>query len=165
MNLITRSIWLILNTLFGQFLAFILFFWIACDMQMPLFIKNSITIYLPLFTPLFTIPYVHISYLSMFGKFVFNAFLFSIFGIFHTLLAQEFVQVLFSRYLFPKQTLRTAYCVSVSITVFLVMGFWQHTHIQLWNLFPSTIDINQQHIILCILLLAILAPGNVFLYY
>jgi hypothetical protein len=160
MNLVTRSIWLILNILFGQNLSYVFFTWIACDLQIPFYIKNFISNYLTIFTHLFQMPYIQISSLSIFGKLAINAFLFAIFGIFHTLLAQEFVQAFFSRYLFPKETLRTAYCISVSITVFLIMGFWQRTQIQLWNLLPSTMDINQQQIILSILFLIVSAPGN-----
>jgi hypothetical protein len=162
MNPITRVSWLLLNLFFGAPLALILFHWVACDMQMPLIIKNFISTNLPILSPFFDVPYVHINKLSssVMAKLIFNAFLYAIFGFIHTLFAQEFVQSILRRVLFPKQTLRTVYCILVSITAFIIMGFWQHTHIQLWNWLPSTINIYQQQLVLLILYSIIFAPGN-----
>ncbi len=162
MNLVTRGIWLFLNVFFGAGLAIILFFWTACDMQMPLILTNFISTYLPILNPVFDVPYVHINKLSssVISKLIFNAFLYAIFGFVHTLFAQEFVQTFLGRFFFPKQTLRTVYCLLVSITVFIIMGFWQHTHIQLWNLLPSTMNIYQQQAVLLIIFSIIYAPGN-----
>jgi hypothetical protein len=162
MNWVTRSIWLILNIFFGAILANILFYWVACNMQMPLIIKNFISTYLPILSPIFDVPYVHINRLSLsvIGKLIFNAFLYTIFGFTHTLFAQEFVQSILGRFLFPKQTLRTVYCIITSVTVFIIMGFWQRTNIQLWNWLPSTMNIYQQQLVLLILYNILYIPGN-----
>jgi hypothetical protein len=162
MNSVTRGIWLILNLFFGAGLACTLFYWVACDMQMPLIIKNFISTYLPILSPLFDVPYVYINKLSssVMGKLIFNAFLYGIFGFVHTLFAQEFVQTILGRFLFPQQILRTVYCMLVSVTVFIMMGFWQHTYIQIWNWLPSTMNIYQQQLVLLIVYSIIYAPGN-----
>jgi len=47
----------------------------------------------------------------------------------------------------------------VRVTAFIIMGFWQHTHIQLWNWLPSTMDIYQQQIVLLILYNILQGPG------
>jgi protein-S-isoprenylcysteine O-methyltransferase Ste14 len=162
MNFVTRIIWLILNVFCGAPLANILFVWAACDMQLPLIITNFISTYLPIFNPLFNVPYLHINQLSssISAKLIFNAFLYSIFGFAHTLFAQEFVQTILGRFLFPKQTLRTIYCIIVSVTTFIIIGFWQHTHIQLWNWLPSTMNVYQQQLAMLIVFSIIYTPGN-----
>jgi hypothetical protein len=48
----------------------------------------------------------------------------------------------------------------VSITAFIIMGFWQHTHIQLWNWLPTTMDQYQQQLVLLIVYNIIYAPGK-----
>jgi hypothetical protein len=158
---VTRVIWLLLNTLFGAGFATILFFWVACDMKMPQLIINFVSDYLPIMTPLFRVPYIEITFLSssILGKLAFNAVLYAIFGIAHTVFAQEHVQSMVGRYLLPKQTLRTAYCIMVSVTAFLIIGFWQHTHIQLWDWLPSTMSLYQQQLVLLTMFNVILAPG------
>lgn len=162
MNLLARGIWLILSVLFGAALSTILFFWVACDMHVPLIVTGFLAKYLPILTPLFRAPYVHIDALSssIAGKLAFDAFLVATFGFCHTFFAQESVQASLSRSLFPKQTLRTAYCIMVSVNSFFIIGFWQHTNIQLWNWLPSTMSIHEQEIILMILYSIIFAPGN-----
>jgi hypothetical protein len=162
MNFVTRGIWLILNLVFGATLACLLFNWVACDMQMPLILTNFISTNLPILTPIFDVPYVHINKLasSVAAKLIFNAFLYAIFGFVHTLFAQEFIQSILGRVLFPQQTLRTVYCILVSITAFIIMGFWQHTHIQLWNWLPSTMNTYQQQLVLLISYSIIFTPGN-----
>jgi hypothetical protein len=162
MNSVTRGIWLILNLVFGAILAYLLFYWVACDMQMPLILTNFISTNLPILTPIFDVPYVHINKLSssVAEKLIFNAFLYAIFGFVHTFFAQEFVQIILGRVLFPQQTLRTVYCILISITAFIIMGFWQHTHIQLWNWLPSTMNIYEKQLVLLILYSIIYTPGN-----
>ncbi|CAF1417777.1 unnamed protein product [Rotaria sp. Silwood1] len=161
MNVATRFIWLILNLFFGAGLACILFNWVACDMKMPLILTNFISTYLPISSSLFNVPYVHINKISssVIAKLIFNAFLYAIFGFVHTLFAQEYAQAFLGQFLFPKQTLRTVYCLLVTITAFIIMGFWQHTHIQLWNLLPSTMNDYQQNLALFIIYNIIFAPG------
>ncbi|CAF4735879.1 unnamed protein product [Rotaria sp. Silwood1] len=161
MNVATRFIWLILNLFFGAGLACILFNWVACDMKMPLILTNFISTYLPILSSLFNVPYVHINEISssVIAKLIFNAFLYAIFGFIHTLFAQEYAQAFLGQFLFPKQTLRTVYCLLVTITAFIIMGFWQHTHIQLWNLLPSTMNDYQQNLALFIIYNIIFAPG------
>jgi hypothetical protein len=162
MNFITRCIWLLLNIFFGAAFASTLFFWAACDMQMPLIITDFISTYLPVLSPIYDVPYVRINELSssVIGKLIFNAFLYAIFGFVHTLFAQEFVQNFLGRVLFPRQTLRTVYCILVSVTAFIIMGFWQHTHVQLWNWLPSTMNMYQQQRVLLIFYSIIYAPGK-----
>jgi hypothetical protein len=41
-----------------------------------------------------------------------------------------------------------------------MMGFWQHTHIQLWNWLPTTMSQYQQQLVLLIMYNIIFAPGN-----
>ncbi|CAF0799968.1 unnamed protein product [Adineta steineri] len=161
MNSITRIIWLSLNLFFGAPLACLLFAWAACDMQVPLDIKDFTSTYLPIFNPIFDVPYVHINQVSdsIIAKLIFNAFLVAIFGFMHTLFAQEFVHNILSRFLFPKQALRTVYCMITSMTAFIIIGFWQHTHIQLWNFLPKTMNIYQQQHILLILYSIIFIPA------
>lgn len=167
MNIITQIIWLILNIFFGAGLACILFNWVACDMQMPLIIKNFISNYAPIFYPIFNVPYVYIDKFSssVICKLIFNGFLYVIFGFIHTFFAQEFVQKYLQQMLFPQQTLRTVYCILVSITAFILMGFWQYTHIQLWNLLPSTISTYDQQWILLITYNIIYLPGKENLFF
>ena len=162
MNSFARGIWLVLNLLFGGALASIIFVWVACDMRVPLVLTNFVSTYLPIWTPVFRVPYVHIDALSssIVGKLLFNAFLFTIFGFCHTFFAQESVQAALNRLMFPKQTLRTVYCMVVSLTSLIVIGFWQHTNIQLWNWLPSTMSTNQQEIVLMIIYNIFFAPGN-----
>lgn len=150
MNLLSRSIWIFFNLFFGAPLAYTLFHWVACDMQMPLIIVDFVATYLPFLTPLFNVPYVHIQLFSssIVAKLIFNAFLYAIFGFVHTFFAQEAVQTILRQYAFPPQTLRTVYCILSSITSFIIIGFWQHTHIQFWDLLPSTMSRYQRHIIL-----------------
>jgi len=161
LSVVSRVIWLLLNVLFGAGFATILFFWVACDMKMPQLITNFVSNYLPIMTPLFRVPYIEITYLSssIMGKLAFNAVLYAIFGIAHTVFAQENVQAMLGRYLLPKQTLRTAYCIMVSVTAFLIIGFWQHTHVQLWDWLPPTMDIYQQQRLLLTMFSIIIAPG------
>ncbi|UJR37091.1 hypothetical protein I4U23_029795 [Adineta vaga] len=161
MNSISRVIWLLVNLFFGAPLSTTLFVWVACDLQMPLLITNFISTYLPICNVLFDVPYVYINQFSssVTAKLLFNACLFAIFGFVHTLFAQEFIQVILSRYLFPKQTLRTIFCILVSITTFILIGFWQHTHIQLWNWLPSTMNMYEQQRVLLILFSIIISPG------
>jgi hypothetical protein len=123
---------------------------------------DFISTYLPILNPLFHVPYVQIERFSssIIAKLIFNAFLYGIFGFFHTLFAQEFVQRILRRFLFPQETLRTVYCLIVTITVFIMMGFWQHTHIQLWNWLPTTMSPYGQQLILLIMYNIIFAPGN-----
>jgi hypothetical protein len=162
MHTIVRMIWLMLNIVFGANLATILFFWVACDMHMPLIITNVVSQYFPMLMPLFNVPYLEISYLtaSINGKLVFNACLFILFGFIHTFMAQEFVQNQLSQFIFPKQTLRTVYCIIASITAFIIMGFWQHTHVQLWNSLPSTMSIYYQQLVLLSMFSTIYVPGK-----
>jgi hypothetical protein len=162
MNILTRGIWLILNVVFGAGLSGLLFLWVACDMQVPLILINFLENHLPVMTPFFRAPYVHIDELSssVAGKLVFNASLVAIFGFCHTFFAQEFVQASLSRFLFPKQTLRTVYCIMVSLNCFIIVGLWQHTNIQLWNWFPSTMSINEQQNVLMIVFVILFTPGN-----
>jgi hypothetical protein len=162
MNSVTSGVWFILNLFFGAALAYTLFHWVACDMQMPLIMTNFISTNLPIFNPLFDVPYVRITTISssVIGKLIFNAFLYGIFGFIHTLFAQEFVHTILGRFLFPPPTLRTVYCMLVSITAFIIMGFWQHTHIQLWNWLPTTMDQYQQQLVLLIVYNIIYAPGK-----
>ena len=162
MNLLARGIWLILNALFGAALSTILFYWVACDMHVPLIVTDFLGKYLPILTPLFRAPYVRIDALSssIVGKLAFDAFLVAIFGFCHTFFAQESVQASLSRSIFPKQTLRTIYCIMVSVNSFIIIGFWQHTNIQLWNWLSSTMSIYEQEIILMTLYSIIFAPGN-----
>jgi hypothetical protein len=161
MNPVVRCVWLILNLLFGALLANFLFYWVACDMQMPVIVTNFISAHAPIFMPLFDVPYVQIAYLSssILSKLIFNALLYAIFGIAHTLFAQESVQNILGQ-LFPKQTLRTVYCMIVSVTAFIIMGFWQHTHVQLWNWLPATMSIYQQQLVLSIAYSIVFAPGT-----
>jgi hypothetical protein len=158
---VTRIIWLLFNVLFGAALANILFLWVTCDMKMPQFIINFVSDYLPIMTPLFRVPYIEITFLSssILAKLAFNAVLYAIFGIAHTVFAQEYVQAMVARYLLPKQTLRTAYCIMISVTAFLIIGFWQHTHVQLWNWLPSTMSLYQQQRVLLTIFNIIFAPG------
>nr|ACD54688.1 putative S-isoprenylcysteine O-methyltransferase-like protein [Adineta vaga] len=157
---VARIIWLLLNILFGGVFAQILFAWTACDMKMPQLIINFISNYLPFMSPLFRVPYLEINSLSssIWGKLAFDALLYAIFAIAHTVFAQESVQAVITRYLLPKQTLRTAYCVMVSITVFVILGFWQHTHVQLWNWLPTTMSLYQQQFVLLTIFTIIHAP-------
>ncbi|CAF2111812.1 unnamed protein product [Rotaria magnacalcarata] len=161
MNSIARIIWFLLNLLLGAAVARILFDWGACDMQMPLIYKNLISAHLPILNPIFNVPYVQINRLSssVVAKLIFNGFLYAIFGFSHTFFAQEFVQATLARFLFPKQTLRTVYCIIVTVTAFIIMGFWQHTGIQLWNWLPSTMNNYQQQLVLLITYHIIFAPG------
>ncbi|CAF3323575.1 unnamed protein product [Rotaria socialis] len=161
MNYIARIIWLLLSLSFGFAVARILFDWGACDMQMPFIYKNLISAYLPILNPIFNVPYVQISSLStsVVAKLIFNGFLYAIFGFSHTFFAQEFVQAALARFLFPKQTLRTVYCMIATVTVFIIMGFWQHTGIQLWNWLPSTMNSYQQQLVLLVTHHIIFAPG------
>ncbi|CAF2462084.1 unnamed protein product [Rotaria sp. Silwood2] len=128
---------------------------------MPLILTNFISTYLPILSFLFNVPYVHINKISssVIAKLIFNAFLYAIFGFVHTLFAQEFVQVFLSQFLFPKQTLRTVYCLLVTVTAFIIMGFWQHTHIQIWNWLPSTMNDYQQNLVLFIIYNIVYAPA------
>lgn len=162
MNFITRVIWFLLNLFFGAPLASTLFIWGACDMQIPIVIIDFVSTYLPIFKPFFDVPYVQFNQLSssVSVKLIFNAFLCAIFGFVHTLFAQEFVQVILSRFLFPKQALRTVFCILTSVTTFIIIGFWQHTHIQLWNWLPSTMNVYQQQLVLLVIFSIIIAPGN-----
>jgi hypothetical protein len=162
MNLVARGIWFLINLFFGATLAYTLFHWIACDMQMPLIMTNFISTYVPILNPLFDVPYVQIEQFSssVIAKLIFNAFLYAIFGFVHTLFAQEFVQIILRRYLFPPQVLRTVYCSIVTVTAFIIMGFWQHTHIQLWDWLPSTMSQYQQQLRLLIIYNIIFAPGK-----
>ncbi|CAF1180675.1 unnamed protein product [Rotaria sordida] len=130
-------------------------------MQMPVIYTNFISTYLPILNPLFNFPYVHINTISssVTAKLIFNAFLNAIFGLVHTVFAQEFAQVFLGRFLFPKQTLRTVYCLLVTVTAFIIMGFWQHTHIQLWNWLPSTMSDYQQNLALFFIFNVIYAPA------
>ena len=159
MNSAARGIWFLINVFFGAALSFTLFHWIACDMQMPIIMTNLIAAYAPIFNPLFDVPYVQIDQLasSVIGKLIFNAFLYAIFGFVHTFFAQEFVQLILRR-VFPQQSLRTIYCLLVTITVFIIMGFWQHTHIQLWNFLPSTMSEYQQQLVLLVVYHIVYAP-------
>lgn len=161
MNIVSRFIWVLLNIFLGAGLAYLLFYWAACDLQIPLIVQHILSTYLPFASPLFNVPYVKIHSLSssLIAKLIFNGFLYAIFGVVHTLFAQEFVQDLLARHLFPKQALRTVYCILVTITVFIMMGFWQHTNIQLWNFLPSTMSDYQKHIFLIITYQIIDAPG------
>lgn len=131
-------------------------------MKMPLIIKDLVGTYLPILSPLFDVPYVQFPQFasSIVAKLAFNAVLCAIFGFIHTVFAQESVQIVLRRYFAPKQSLRTIYCVLVTLTVFLIMGFWQHTHIQLWNLFPSTMSEYNQHIALLIIYTIIALPSK-----
>ena len=162
MNSFARGIWFLSNVVFGAGLASVLFYWVACDMQMPLILTDFLSVYLPPIKPAFDVPYVQISTISssIAVKLLVNAFLCAIFGCAHTLFAQESVQLLLGRFLFPKQTLRTVYCMIVSVTVFLIMGLWQHTHVQLWNCLPATMSTYDQQLVLLIIYSIIYAPGN-----
>ncbi len=161
LSLVARIIWLLLNALFGAGFAAILFFWVACDMKMPELITNFVSDYFPILIPLFRVPYIEISCLSssIMGKLTFNAVLYAIFGIAHTVFAQEHVQMMVARYLLPKQTLRTAYCIMVSVTAFLIIGFWQHTHMQLWDWLSPTMSLYQRQIVLLTMFGIIIGPG------
>jgi hypothetical protein len=161
LSLVTRAIWLLLNVLFGAGFATILFFWVACDMKKPQLIIDFVSDYLPILTPLFRVPYMEITCLSssIMGKLTFNAVLYAVFGIAHTVFAQEHVQTMLARYLLPKQTLRTAYCIMVSVTAFLIIGFWQHTHVQLWDWLPPMMSLYQQQLVLLTVFNIIIAPG------
>ncbi|CAF1292105.1 unnamed protein product [Adineta ricciae] len=162
MNWLARSIWLLFNIFFGAPPATLVFSWVACDLQLPLVIIEPISSYLPILKTLFNVPYVHINEFSssVSAKLLFNAFLYAIFGTVHTLFAQEFMQVILRRFLFPKETLRTVYCILTTITVIILVGFWQHTHIQLWNWLPGTMDIYQQQRVLLLLFLLFFSPGS-----
>ena len=157
-----RAIWFLINLFLGAGLAFILFLWVACDMQMPLIIRDFIATYIPILSPLFDVPYVRIPQFSssLIAKLIFNAFLCAIFGFVHTFFAQESVQIILRQYFAPKQTLRTIYCVLVTLTSFLIIGFWQHTHIQLWHWLPSTMNEYNQHILLLVIYHIITAPSK-----
>lgn len=163
MHPIARFSWFLINLFFGSPLAFLFFHWIACDMQMPLIVKDLVGIYIPILSPVFDVPYIQIPQFasSIVAKLAFNSVLCAIFGFVHTVFAQESVQIVLRQYVAPKQSLRTIYCVLVTLTAFLIMGYWQHTHIQLWNLFPSTINEYTQHIVLLIIYTIITSPSNV----
>ena len=162
MNFIACAFWFLLNLFFGAIPSSILFYWIACDMQMPLIVKNFASTYLPIYHTLLDVPYAQVNELStsVIAKLIFNALLYTIFGFAHTFFAQEYVQARLNQFLFPKQTLRTVYCVMITVTVFIVIGFWQHTHIQLWNWLPPTMNIYQQQLVLLVIYNVIYAPSD-----
>lgn len=162
MNLIARVLWILLNVLFGASLAYILFIWVACDMEIPSFLMDFLDEYIPAIKPIFQVPYIKINQISssISSKLLFNAFLYAIFGFIHTLFAQEFVQSFLGHFLFPKQTLRTVYNLLVTITVFIIIGFWQHTEVQLWNFLPNTMTKYQQHMLLLMIHTIFHVPGR-----
>ena len=161
MNIISRCFWILFNLLFGAFSASLLFLWIGCDMEMPAFITERIPEHLTGLRRIFRFPYIELAEVSssIVGKLIFNSFLYAIFGFAHTFFAQESVQNFLGRWFFPKQTLRTVYCVIVTITTFILMGFWQHTGIQLWNWIPSTMNKQTEHILLALFYAIISGPG------
>lgn len=161
MNSLSRILWLLLNFLFGAPLAYTLFHWTACNMQMPLIIKDLVSTYLPFLNPIFNVPYVRIESISssILAKILFNGFLYAIFGFVHTFFAQEPVQNFLRQKFFPSEILRTVYCVLTTITSFIIMGFWQHTDIQLWDLLPSAMNQYQRDIILLCCYHLICLPG------
>ena len=157
----SRTLWTIINILFGAFFAIILFFWVACDMKMPLIILDVVSTYAPWCLLIFDVPYIQVNLIksSIVGKLLVNGILYGLFAFLHTLLAQEWIHEKITKILLPRQAMRTAYCVSVSCTAYMLMGFWQHTSIELWNFLPQSIDEKHKHFILLIFYNILFSPG------
>lgn len=131
-NILNRMFWLILNLLFGGFAALILLIWVSCDMEMP-------TFFFPLLTSssflqsMFHLRWIDLE-LTLFHQILFNACLFALFGFVHTFFARNDVQRYFiTKFSFPSIGLRTFYLILTNLASWLLMGFWQHTSIQLWD--------------------------------
>ena len=158
-NQFNRIFWMIINIFFGGFVGLFMIVWVSCDMQM--------LVYLFLVLPyslhsIFHVPWFVMN-LSLPLKILFNACLFANFGFVHTFFAQDYVQESIIRWIpFPKSALRTCYLVLTNIAAWILMGFWQHTSIQLWDLlsyFPIDNDFDR-HKILLILFVIVNTPGK-----
>ena len=158
-NQFNRIFWMIINIFFGGFVGLFMIVWVSCDMQM--------LVYLFLVLPyslhsIFHVPWFVMN-LSLPLKILFNACLFANFGFVHTFFAQDYVQESIIRWIpFPKSALRTCYLVLTNIAAWILMGFWQHTSIPLWDLlsyFPIDNDFDR-HKILLILFVIVNTPGK-----
>ena len=160
-NIFHRIFWLILNLLFGGFTALILLIWVSCDMEMPTFFFPLLTSS-PFLQSIFHLRWLDLQ-LTLFHKILFNACLFSLFGFVHTFSARDDVQRYFiTKFLFPSIGLRTFYLILTNLTAWLIMGFWQHTSIQLWDFLSNPMyEIEyRKHKILLTLFSIINLPGT-----
>lgn len=158
-NRLNRVFWTLINLFFGGFVGLFMIVWVSCDMQM--------LVYLFLVLPnslhsIFHVPWLVMN-LPLSFKIIFNALLFANFGFVHTFFAQDYVQrYIIRRIAFPASALRTCYLVLTNIAAWLLMGLWQHTSVQLWDLlkyFPIENDFDR-HKILLILFVLVNIPGK-----
>ncbi|CAF1125599.1 unnamed protein product [Adineta ricciae] len=159
-NILNRMFWLILNLLFGGFTALILLIWVSCDMEMPTFFFPLLTSS-PFLQSIFHLRWLDL-HLTLFHQILFNACLFGLFGFVHTFFARDDVQHYFTtKFLFPSFGLRTFYLILTNISAWIVMGFWQHTSIQLWDFLSNPVyEIEyRKHKILLTLFSIINLPG------
>jgi methanethiol S-methyltransferase len=165
LNWFTRLVWLLLNILFGGFITLIMIVWVSCDMEMPSFIFP----FLPatLAQSVFHVPWLDMR-LPFLYKILFNASLFALFGFVHTFFAQSSIHRYFETQLhLPKSTLRTVYLMLTNTAAWLLMGLWQHTSIQVWDILShfSLENPYRPHLILVTLFALITIPSESVLRY
>lgn len=112
---------LIANLLLGVIPGFSLFIWIERNCQLPLHKLG-----LPW-------PFFRFSDQPTVLLLLWNALLYAMFGIPHTILAQP-ISHKFLQKIFPAQTIRTVFVIATAITCVWIMGAWQHTRIMIWSL-------------------------------
>ena len=156
----TRIVWFVLNIFFGGFITLIMIVWVSCDMEMPSFIFPFLSESLA--QSIFHVPWFDMRLPFLF-KILFNASLFALFGFVHTFFAQSRIHRYFETELhLPKPTLRTAYLMLTNTAAWLLMGMWQHTSIQLWDILSHFSFYNEYrpHLILVSIFALIAAPGK-----
>jgi hypothetical protein len=160
LNFFHRTIWILLNIFFGGFMSLVMLIWVGCDMNMP-------TFFFPLLPSssvrsVFRVPWIDLKF-PLLVKVVFNVSLFAHFGFVHTFFAQDMVQrYILIKLSLPKTTMRTFYLVLTNIAAWLLMGLWQHTSIQLWDILShfSMEGEYKRHRILLSLFTIITLPGK-----
>ena len=156
----TQTIWFLLNIFFGGFITLIMIVWASCDMKMPSFIFPFLPTLLA--QSIFNVPWFDLR-LPFLPKILFNASLFALFGFVHTFFAQNMIHRYFETELhLPKSTLRTVYLMLTNAAAWLLMGMWQDTSIQLWDILSHFSFYNKYrpHLILVSVFALIASPGK-----
>ena len=154
-----RIVWLLLNLFFGGVVGIVMLVWVSCDMEIPTFFPPVTP---PFLRPMYHLPWFDLR-LPLWAKIIFDIALFANFGFVHTFFAQTKVQEHIAEKLsLPKPALRTVYLMLTTTAVWLLIGLWQKTSIQLWdflNRSPIETDYTRHEILLGLFILITL-PGK-----
>jgi len=129
-----KIIWLLLTTVFAVLPMIVYFGWVERNLDFGRVYPSPIEPYLSPIVPEF--PLVLFTSWSLKMKIVWNFSLVTVWGIIHSLFAQQQTHVILSN-AFPPPLLRTIYVMITGAASWIVMSLWQPLDYVVWNLIPN----------------------------